>query len=113
VARNLCIDRIRRRKARPPASDLSVEEGFDLPSPAGGPEEGARQSERARLVYRALGRMSEINREMILLKDIQGLNLPEISEILSIPLGTAKTRSMRARMELARTVMELDASYGT
>jgi RNA polymerase sigma-70 factor (ECF subfamily) len=111
VGRNLCIDRIRRVRARPPASDLPVEEGFDIASPSGGPEENAARSEKAKLVYEAMGRMSEINREMILLKEIQGLTLGEISEMLSIPLGTAKTRSMRARLELARTVLELDPSY--
>ena len=56
--------------------------------------------------------MSAVNREMILLKDIQGLKQQEISELLEVPLGTVKTRSMRARVELARRILELDPSFG-
>ena len=56
--------------------------------------------------------MSAVNREMILLKDIQGLRQREIADLLSVPLGTVKTRSSRARVELARRILELDPSYG-
>jgi RNA polymerase sigma-70 factor (ECF subfamily) len=56
--------------------------------------------------------MSDKNREMILLKEIQGLNLQEIADLLGAPLGTIKSRSNRARIELAKTVMSLDPSYG-
>lgn len=112
MGRNLCIDRIRRGKARPPASDVTLDDGIDIPSPIRGPEEDATAGEHRQLLYRALDKLSNINREIILLKEIQGMTLGEISETLSIPLGTAKTRAMRARLELARTVLELDPSYG-
>ena len=69
-------------------------------------------NERQRLLYRALDLMSAVNREMILLKDIQGLRQREIADLLSVPLGTVKTRSSRARVELARCILELDPSYG-
>ena len=68
--------------------------------------------ERSHLVYRALDQMTEINREMILLKEIQGLKQREIADLLSIPLGTVKARSNRARVELARCIVEIDPSYG-
>jgi len=43
-----------------------------------------------------------LNREIILLKDIQGLAFEEISAVLNVPLGTVKSRSNRARLDLAR-----------
>jgi len=64
------------------------------------------------MLYRALDCLSEINREMILLKEIQGLKLEEISQMLSLPLGTVKSRSNRARLELARVMRGADATYG-
>jgi RNA polymerase sigma-70 factor (ECF subfamily) len=57
--------------------------------------------------------LSEINREMILLKEIHELKQEEIADLLSIPIGTVKGRSSRARVELARRILALDPSYGT
>ena len=59
-----------------------------------------------------MDQLSDVNREMILLKEIQGLKLEEIANMLSLPLGTVKSRSNRARLELARTLRGFDASYG-
>jgi RNA polymerase sigma-70 factor (ECF subfamily) len=50
---------------------------------------------------------------MILLKDIQGLALQEIADMLGLPLGTVKSRSNRARVELAKQVVALDPSFAT
>ena len=49
---------------------------------------------------------------MILLREIQELKLEEIAHMLGVPLGTVKSRSHRARLELARVVRGLDPSYG-
>ncbi len=113
LSRNAAIDRLRRIKARPPASDIPAEEATALRTDDPSPEESWIADGRKRLIHRALGRMSERNREMILLKEIQGLQLQEIAEMLKLPLGTVKSRSNRARVELARQVVELDPGYGT
>jgi RNA polymerase sigma-70 factor (ECF subfamily) len=112
LSRNACIDRLRRIKARPPASDLRVEDGPQIATADSDPEENAHLAGRKALLYRALDRMSEKNREIIMLKDIQGLKLDEISSLLALPLGTVKSRSNRARLELASAVRHLDPSYG-
>ncbi len=112
LSRNCCVDRLRRLKARPPLTDLPCESGPALPDSRPGPEEAWLTDSRKRLVHRARGEMSENNREMILLKEIQGLNFREISEMLGLPIGTVKSRSNRARLELAQKVLALDPSYG-
>lgn len=112
VARNLCIDRLRRTKARAPLADLRVEDGVEISDGSPGADQAWLTNARQRLVYRALDRMSDKNREMILLKEIQGLNLQEIAQLLDAPIGTIKSRSNRARLELAKTVLTLDPSYG-
>jgi len=107
VARNAAVDHLRRRKARPPARDIPADEMLTLAASGPSPEEELNAESRRRLVYRALQKLSEINREIILLKDIQGLALEEISAMLNVPLGTVKSRTNRARLELAKAVMSL------
>ena len=108
IARNACIDHLRRRKARPPQRDIPAEDMAALASGGPTPEEEWIKSSRQKLVHRALQCLSEINREIIVLKDIQGLPLEEISGMLDLPLGTVKSRSSRARIELARAITEMN-----
>ncbi len=102
ITRNACIDHLRRKSARPPGQDIAADEMLDLRSTARDPEQLYAADARKRLIYRALREMTEINREIILLKDIQGLALEEIASMLNVPLGTVKSRSNRARIELAQ-----------
>ncbi|HPF34659.1 MAG TPA: sigma-70 family RNA polymerase sigma factor [Candidatus Krumholzibacteria bacterium] len=107
IARNAAVDHLRRRKARPPARDLPAEEAWDLAHPGPSPEDHSEEASRRRLVAAGLRRLSDINREIIMLKDMQGLPLEEIADLLDLPLGTVKSRSSRARVELAQAVREL------
>ncbi|MBU8871019.1 MAG: sigma-70 family RNA polymerase sigma factor [Gemmatimonadales bacterium] len=112
IARNACLDHLRRRKARPPRRDIPAEEMSSLKDAGPTPEENWVRSSRQKLVHRALRQLSEINREIILLKDIQGLPLEEIAGLLELPLGTIKSRSSRARVELARAIVDLGEGPG-
>jgi RNA polymerase sigma-70 factor (ECF subfamily) len=107
ISRNACIDHLRRAKSRPPAHDIPVDRAF-LPAATGdGPEQQWIARSRERLVYSGLQKLSRLNRELILLKELKGLSLVQIASALKIPLGTVKSRSNRARIELAQKLMEL------
>ena len=113
ITRNLCVDHLRRRNTRPPAEDLRADAG-DGETPrdtAPSPEQAWLTDARRRVVHEALRRLNAANREVILLKDIQGLRLDEIASMLGLPIGTVKSRAHRARLELARQVIEIDPSY--
>ena len=101
ITRNACIDHLRRRKARPPLWDLPADELSYLRSTAQNPEEAHLEADRKGRLHRALRELTELNREIILLKEIQGLGFNDIAAILGVPLGTVKSRSNRARLELA------------
>ena len=111
ITRNLCIAQLRRRKARPPTEDLRAAEAEAPAATAPDPEQAWLTDARKRTVHAALARLSGASREMILLKDIQGLRLKEIAGMLGLPVGTVKSRSSRARVELARQVVAIDPSY--
>lgn len=105
ICRNACLDHLRRRKARPRTTALDK---VRFARVAGrNPEEQALAESRKGLLYRALQKLTRMNREMVLLKEIQGLSLEEISSILRIPLGTAKSRSHRARLELTEQLLRM------
>ncbi len=105
IARNACVDQLRRRKARPPAQDIDVDEAVGLPATGRNPEQQWVETSRKRQVHRALRDLTDLNREVILLREILGLPLEEIATMLRVPLGTVKSRCNRARLELARKLV--------
>ena len=109
IARNVCIDHLRRRKARAQEKTVTLDAIAELPDGANSPEQQWAADSRKLLIYRALKELTGLNREIILLKEIQGLQLEEIAAMLNVPLGTIKSRSNRARIELARKVLALNA----
>ncbi len=107
VARNVCLDHLRRKKARPPAEDIQADEMWDLASGDADPETELQQAGRRRLVWRAMQALGQMSREVIQLKEIQGLSLQEVAAVLRVPVGTVKSRSNRARLELAEQILAL------
>lgn len=102
LARNCCIDRIRSRNARVHEFDgAAATEPVAIDA---SPEEAMIASARRDLLYRALDTLTGANREMVVLKDIEQLSLGAIAARLGVPLGTVKSRSNRARVELAKAV---------
>ena len=112
VSRNVCIDALRRQKARPRATDVLSEETVQVASAGPTPEETTASGSARDLLYRAMDRMSDSDREILMLKEIQGLKVEEIANLLKIPIGTVKSRCNRARLDLAMRVRRLDPSYG-
>ena len=88
VARNKAIDLVRREEAFKRAKDaLATEFDPDAEQPAGGVGFEERQEVRA-----ALGELSEVQRQAIVLAYFGGRTYREVAIELDIPEGTAKTR---------------------
>jgi len=110
LARNGCIDRIRSRKARGHELTVGVACAERLVSDQASPEAVLLAGARRSLLHRALRRLSASNREILQLKEIRQLKIEEISTLLDLPVGTIKSRSNRARAELAKAVRSLEAA---
>jgi RNA polymerase sigma-70 factor, ECF subfamily len=112
VARNRSVDYLRRRKVRRPALTAPEEALADLPDAAPTAEAQAISAGRRALLHAALRGLSAINREIVVLRDVHGLSVQHVASILSIPVGTVKSRASRARIELAERVLALSRDRG-
>ncbi|HUL37224.1 MAG TPA: sigma-70 family RNA polymerase sigma factor, partial [Thermodesulfobacteriota bacterium] len=52
------------------------------------------------LVQMGLRKLKEDQRELLVLRDLQGFSYEEIGELLGLPEGTIKSKLHRARMDL-------------
>ena len=107
IAINLCHDELRRtqRKKETALDDLGEEslvllEEFVSKSPS--PDRVAEQKETADSVRRALGRLPDIYRVVLVLRHYEQLKFQEIAEILEIPEGTVKSRMSEGLNQLGR-----------
>ena len=69
-------------------------------SAAASPERTLEKAETVRAVREAIARLNEEQREVILLRDIEGYSYEEIAEMLTLEIGTVKSRINRARAHL-------------
>ena len=97
IMRNAWIDQVRRDKTAGEATP--VDEAFDLVG-----SDGAVQAEaRLRLAEtrRAIARLPDDQREVLVLVCVDELSYQEASSVLDIPIGTVMSRLARARKKLA------------
>ena len=71
-------------------------------SDAENPERTLMASQIADAVQRALARLKPDLAEPLMLYEVEGKTYPQIAEILSVPIGTVRTRIFRAREFIAK-----------
>ena len=106
VARNLLVDHYRatrRERLNVPLED-ALPHLEEKESAAPRPDRTVALGELSAVVQQALTRLSPELREAVILRDLQGLEYREISQVLDIPEGTVKSRINRGRAELARVL---------
>jgi RNA polymerase sigma-70 factor (ECF subfamily) len=97
IAHNEAFSLLRRRKP----------EG-DMPPERGNQGRGLLPIELSLAVEKALGRLTEEQREAVLLKVYQGFKFEEMAEILSCPVSTVKSRLYTALDLLKETLCEVN-----
>ena len=68
--------------------------------PSGNPETLYEKKMIQQIIQKGLLKLNEDQRELIVLRDLQGFSYEEIGELLGLPEGTIKSKLHRARMSL-------------
>jgi RNA polymerase sigma-70 factor (ECF subfamily) len=97
LTRSACVRRRRGKKNEPAqGDDVLASRAGDMPDP----EHHAASNEARAMVGRALDRLLDEYREVLLLRDVEGLTGPEAAVVLGISLDALKSRLHRARAAL-------------
>jgi RNA polymerase sigma-70 factor (ECF subfamily) len=99
---NACLDRIRRRQARPTVP--LPETGFNEPA---SPRDSMSERETNLVVRAALDQLPEDQPAPIMLVDVEGYSVAETAKLLGIAEGTVKSRCARGRTKLAKVLGHL------
>jgi RNA polymerase sigma-70 factor, ECF subfamily len=97
IARSFCIKR-RRRARYAPTEEVSLDAlGAALPAAGPAPDEIASQREVRRALAAVIESLDPDSREVLVLRDIEGLTAPEVAEITETSVDAVKSRLHRAR----------------
>jgi RNA polymerase sigma-70 factor (ECF subfamily) len=105
LAKNHLIDAYRRTKWEKTGRD-EFDERVLAAGSSDNPETGLDGDVNRKLVWDGLNRLPADVRMAVILRDIQDKTYEEIAQILSIPIGTLKSRIYRGRLQLARILSE-------
>jgi len=98
IAINAARDALRRER---PTVDTDLE---ILPSPDQGPQAAAESEERRERVRQAVLDLPSASREVLVLREYEGLSYKEIASTLGIPMGTVMSRLNYARGHLRKSL---------
>jgi RNA polymerase sigma-70 factor (ECF subfamily) len=107
VTVNVCMTALRRRgdvRARGQSAGYADFEPDELLSDDDGPAERAETADLAGRTAQALAELSEDAREVVVLRDLQGLSTKETAELLGVTEGAVKVRLHRAHARLRELV---------
>lgn len=116
---NLCIDFLRKEKRRKAvAITVSLDDDQDesppveVPDHRFTPEAEVERRELRSAMSRALKTMSEEHRQILILREVEGLSYTEIAQLLDVEEGTVKSRLARARISL-RNILQKDGNFSS
>jgi RNA polymerase sigma-70 factor (ECF subfamily) len=110
IVRRLCFNFLRDRSTRRRRLDEATPWLAQEASVRASQGDPARNAERAELrvqVQAAIEKLPEREREVLVLKEFEGLRYREIAELLGIPIGTVMSRLYYARRRLAEHLGEV------
>lgn len=111
IVSNVCLDFLRSKNRRPTVS-LSVEDDdgedtqLDVADESQSPELLLDRKLTRESVRRGLDSLPPDYRQILLLREIQGLSYDEISQALGLEVGTVKSRIFRARKRLCNFLID-------
>ena len=107
LASNACVDILRREGRHQPNLSLDDEDdAIDLPDGALSPHDEAERSELRQQIEDGLAALPPDYRQVLILRELHQRSYDEIADILSLDLGTVKSRINRGRKRLRKILLE-------
>ena len=99
ITHNTAISTLRKRRE-------VLQDPFEMPEEA--TQRSVERQAHGRMALEAfeeaLGRLDELTRSIVVLREVESLSYDEIAELLDVPLPTVKTRLLRARRQLSASL---------
>jgi RNA polymerase sigma-70 factor (ECF subfamily) len=113
VARSFCIKKRRRTKGAPAHHeplDAAAHEQASAPAPS--PEQTLLGRETRDAVAAALDQLELEAREVVILRDLEGLTAPEVAQVTGLSVAAVKSRLHRARQSLRTQLLAVVGGDG-
>lgn len=107
VTRNACIDVLRKRKTRRRLLGANTDSLEQTSGRQDSPVHAAEMADFRAHLQKALTRIDEPYRSVVILRELQELQYREISEVLDMPLNTVKVYLHRGRKRLRKQIAEV------
>ncbi len=108
IARSFCIKKRRKSKFAPEREESLEQDAHRdvraLRDPGRSPEEHMAATQLEQALESAIGTLDEKYREILVLRDVEGLTAPEVAEVTELSVAAVKTRLHRARAALRDTL---------
>ena len=108
---NICIDFLRKKKRRNEVSltvqdDDEEDQLLQIPDERFSPESEVERTEQREAIRAGLMQLPENDRQILVLRELNGLSYEEIAETLELELGTVKSKLFRARKKLCSFLLK-------
>jgi RNA polymerase sigma-70 factor (ECF subfamily) len=109
IARSFCIKKRRRSKFAPEAEESLEarepgEEARQLADPARAADESLAGKQVESALESAIQALDPMYREVLVLRDVEGLTAPEVAEVMGLSVEAVKSRLHRARVSVREAV---------
>lgn len=98
ILKNLCLNFLRDNKSRKRENYLDISTKDIIQK---SPEQELEEKEITEKLYNAIDSLNEIEREILILREFEGMGYRDISELLNIPEGTVMSRLYYTRKKLS------------
>ncbi len=106
IGMNLALSHLRRRRPKRSVDDMKGRAGEEPIDRQAGPGQQLAQNEQVEAVQSALNLLGDEQRQILVLRELEGCSYDTIAEILSLPIGTVRSRLFRARLQLREKLQQ-------
>ena len=103
IVRNACYSRLKRGARREMETEFD-DEIHSLETEPANPDDLLERSRDSETLGRALEELPEEFREVVVMRELEGMAYKEIAEVAGVPIGTVMSRLARARKRLQQTL---------